>query len=368
MKKEFTFWFARRRVRSGEIDLHAMAGAYLAALAAATGKAVAGPLTDGSTIDEDGASRVRNRRGADGKPQDPPPPVKPIRFSPIPAPKSKFHAQSSPRDPDYDVDDSYQTKTWGDARHGLQAAETAGCPEIYLWRAKGLPSRRRMHGMTYLQFKHRSRAEINLEGSEEWIRLVSEAFTEALAPFDVRNDDEGTARSFLEAALSERIIAGYTPWTEPELAAAEKALAGADPARPAGMALRFFAAAGALSLGRLERADELLGELEARRGTLAFSHAMSVDYREGKPCMLRWEEDLPGQHFEVELARIALRLAHGEKAEATARLQSSPETAEAVTRAEAAALLAWLQAPPPAERVPGRTKEKPARAAKEQRP
>ena len=363
MKEEFTVSFACRRVRSGEIDLHAMAVAYLAALAAATGKTMKGRLSKGKTIDKEGAARVRFQRTATGQRRKPTLPVQPLCYPPIPIPRKEEHFGDST---DYDYDNSYETLNWGDEEHGLEAQTHA---TLVSWKALGLPAGYLLAGVTSLSFDKLSEARIILEGPELWMEEISRAFIAALAPFDIRKEAEGEAQLAVESALTDRVMYGSTePWKESELAAAEKALEESDPGRPAGMALRFFAAVAALGLGKLDRADELLAELEARMRTIAFSHGINVFYQEGKPLTVGWQDDFPQQAPEVELARASLLALRGENAEATARLRKFSEEADEVTHTQAAEMLAWLQVPPPTERAPSRAKTKTARAPKEKRP
>ena len=256
----------------------------------------------------------------------------------------EFHSDSS----DYEYPDQYTTETWGNATHGLvmKKEEWGGSP---WWTVVGVPPEWYVVGGTRLCSVLPSSTTLAIMGPTDWGDRVFLAFQQALAPWDILNEEEGPTKFALESALEQRTYERRRdPWSEQELAGPEKALAASDPDGPAGMALRFLVAVISLGLGRLERASELLAELERPGREIRFSQGFHVLYAEGQPTMLEWPRgDLLFPAPELRLARASWMIARGEKSQAKEALQemlreAAGKNTPEFTLAQAEAMLAWL--------------------------
>ncbi len=332
---------ACRRVRSGEIDLHAMAVGYLAAFTTATGVTIEGTLSEG-TIDRRVGEQLKWLRDEKGHLRPRPDPVFPILYPPIPVPEYREETEWPP-DGEYGLPTTHNAHAWGTAQCGLRATDLSPRLGITAWQFDGLPAGCTITGNNRLQVDYASHATLTATGPDDWVSRVTEAFAAALAPYDQRNEPDGAAAAALEKALNDRVKdSHHGPWEEIDTGPLELAIRRTDADSSVGAAARFWLAIVALGRGEFESALVILEEIHALGEWVTFSHGINVFYKpDGAPLTVGWQDDFlpPYPHDEIWLARAAVLAGLGMRDEALMQFRTISMTQSFTAHTQAAALV-----------------------------
>ncbi|MCE9565326.1 MAG: hypothetical protein K8U57_25105 [Planctomycetes bacterium] len=332
---------ACRRVRSGEIDLHAMAVGYLAAFTVATGTQIEGELSEG-TIDRRVDEQLKWLRDEKGFLRPRPEPVFPVVYPEIPVPIYREEMEFPP-DGEYGLPTTRRGYSWGTAQCGVRTTDLSDRLGITWWHFDGLPNGCTLTGENRLQVDYASYAQLTLCGPTRWVTRVSEAFLSALTIYDQRHEPDGATAAALEQAISQRVKdSHHGPWEEIDTTALEAVIGTTDVDSPVGAAARFWLVVVAMGRGKFELALEILHELHSLGEWVAFSHGINVFYNpDGTPLTVGWQDHFPPPfpHDEIWLAQAVVLAGLGMRDQALMQLRTIAMAQSFTSHTQAAALV-----------------------------